>query len=61
MGVRKPKPLFYLVIKDIRTKPKFKSRTLTVYSNGVPGNLNSFKKWLAFLIEKEASIRGRKK
>ncbi len=55
MGICRPKPLFYLVVKDVRTRPHYKSKTLTVYANGVPQSLDRFMPWLKKAIEGQGS------
>ena len=42
MGIQKPKALFYVTIRDIKTRPQYKTRNLTVYCNGVPNSIDNY-------------------
>ncbi len=53
MSARKPEPLFYLTIKEVKSRPKYKTKSLTVYRNGVPTTIDRFAKWLEKAIEEK--------
>ncbi len=53
MSTKKPEPLYYVVVRDARTRPNYKTRTFTVYRNGVPGKLERFVAWLSEAIEEK--------
>jgi len=53
MSTRKPEPLYYVVVRDARTRPKYKTKMFTVYKNGVPTKLVRFTAWLSEAIEEK--------
>lgn len=54
MSARKPVPLYYVTIRALKEKPAFKSRSLTIYENGVPTTVDKFRHWLSDAIEEKA-------
>ena len=46
-------------MRDARTRPKYKTKSLTVYKNGVPTKLVPFTNWLSEAIEEK--VGGKKK
>jgi hypothetical protein len=53
MSAKKPEPLFYVVVRDAKTRPKYVTKSFTIYRNGVPTNLAKFVVWLTKLIEEK--------
>ncbi len=53
MSAKKPEPIFYVVVRDAKTRPKYKTKSFTVYKNGVPIKLEKFVRFLTNLIEEK--------
>ena len=53
MATKKPEPLFYIIIRDVKTRPKYKTRMITIYKNGTPTELEKFHPWLIEAIEEK--------
>lgn len=51
MATIKPETLFYVVIKT--TKRPVKTKTISIYKNGVPEKLVPFASWLKEAIEEK--------
>lgn len=51
MATTKPETLFYVVIKTVK-KP-VKTKTISIYRDGVPQGLVPFAKWLKKAIEEK--------
>lgn len=57
MSTKKPEPLFYVVVRDVSTRPNYKTKMFTVYKNGVPTKLARFTAWLSEAIEEKVEKR----
>jgi len=55
ISTKKPEPLFYVVVRDVSTRPNYKTKMFTVYKNGVPTGLVKFTKWLSEAIEERVN------
>ena len=53
MSTKKPEPLYYVVVRDVKTRPNYKTKTFTIYKNGVPTNHEKFVGWLKKIIEEK--------
>lgn len=51
MATTKPRTLFYIIVRTIK-KP-IKTKTITIYENGVSDKLPIFTKWLKEAIEEK--------